>query len=66
MARLRFESAPEVTVNDEAVVIKAAANATAPLLEFKDSSGTVMANITATGALRVLSIETTQQRPNFS
>ena len=65
MARLRFESTPEITVNDESVVFKAAANSTAPLIEFKDASGTVMGNISANGAIRVLSIETTQQRANF-
>jgi len=35
MARLRTETAPEITVNDESVVFKAAAGATAPLVEFK-------------------------------
>lgn len=45
MARLRFETAPEITVNDESVVFKAASGATAPLAEFKNSDGTVVANV---------------------
>jgi len=46
MARLRIESAPEVTILNEAFVIKAAANATASLIEFKNSAGTVVGDIT--------------------
>ncbi len=45
MARLRVESAPEFVVYDESAVIKAAANATANLLELKNSSNTVVASI---------------------
>jgi hypothetical protein len=56
MARLRIETAPEITVYDEAFVIKAAANATAPLIQLKDSSGTVVGNITSTGTLNVTSV----------
>lgn len=56
MARLRFETAPEVTINDEAAVFKAASGATAPLVEFKNSSGTVVGNIAANGALTVNTI----------
>jgi len=56
MARLRIETAPEITVYDEAFVIKAAANATAPLVQLKDSSGTVVGNITSTGTLNVTSV----------
>jgi len=51
MARLRFETTPEITVNDESTVFKAAAGATAPLVEFKNSSGTVVATIAANGNL---------------
>jgi len=56
MARLRFETAPEITVNDEAVVFKAANGATAPLVEFKGTDGNVVANISATGILNVTSV----------
>jgi len=45
MARLRVESAPEFVVYDESAVIKAAANATANLLELKNSSNTVVASV---------------------
>jgi hypothetical protein len=56
MARLRTETAPEVTIYDESAVFKAATGATAPLVEFKDSSGTVVANIAANGILNVTSV----------
>ena len=56
MARLRFETTPEITVNDESTVFKAAAGATAPLVEFKNSSGTVVANVAANGTVTVSSI----------
>jgi hypothetical protein len=56
MARLRIETAPEITVYDEAFVIKAAANASAPLIQLKDSSGTVVGNITSSGTLNVTSV----------
>lgn len=49
MARLRIETAPEITVFDEAFVIKAATGATAPLIELKNSSGTVVGNIAVDG-----------------
>lgn len=53
MARLRFETAPEITVNDESVVFKAANGATAPLVEFKNPSGDVVGNISSNGLLTV-------------
>jgi len=56
MARLRTETAPEITVYDESAVFKAATGATAPLVEFKDSSGTVVANIASNGVLNVTSV----------
>lgn len=56
MARLRIETAPEITVYDEAFVIKAAAGATAPLLQLKNSDGDVVGNITAGGTLNVVSV----------
>lgn len=56
MARLRIETAPEITVYDEAFVIKAAANATAPLIQLKNSSGTVVGNISSNGTLNVASV----------
>jgi hypothetical protein len=56
MARLRTETAPEITVNEESVVFKAATGATAPLVEFKNSSGTVVGNIAANGVLNVTSV----------
>ena len=56
MARLRIETAPEITVYDESFVIKAAAGASAPLAEFKNSSGTVVGNIASDGTLNVLSV----------
>jgi hypothetical protein len=49
MARLRIETAPQVTVYDESVVFKAAAGATANVLEIKNSSDTVVASIGADG-----------------
>ena len=56
MARLRIETAPEITVYDESFVIKAASGATAPLAEFKNSAGTVVGNIAVDGTLNVLSV----------
>ena len=58
MARLRIETAPEITVYDESFVIKAAAGASAPLAEFKNSAGTVVGNIAVDGTLNVLSVVT--------
>jgi hypothetical protein len=49
MARLRIETAPQITVYDESVVFKAAAGATANLLEIKNSSDTVVASIAVSG-----------------
>lgn len=51
MARLRMETSPEVTIYDESTVFKAASGASASLVEFKDSSGTVVANVAADGAV---------------
>jgi len=56
MARLRIESAPEVTIFDEAFIVKAASGATAPLFQFKDSSGTVVGDITTAGIFNVVSV----------
>lgn len=56
MARLRIETAPEITVYDESFVIKAAANATAPLIQLKDSSGANVGDISASGVLTVASV----------
>lgn len=56
MARLRVETAPEITIYDEAAVFKAASGATAPLVQFKDSSGAVVANISANGTMNVASV----------
>lgn len=56
MARLRIETAPEITVYDESFVIKAAANATAPLIQLKDSSGSNVGNISSSGVLTVASV----------
>jgi len=56
MARLRVETSPEVTVFDESAVFKAASGATASLVEFKNSSGTVVANVAANGSVTVSSI----------
>lgn len=55
MARLRVETAPEITVFDESFVIKAAAGATASLAEFKNSSGTVIASIATDGTANLSS-----------
>jgi len=49
MSRLRIETAPQITVYDESVVFKAAAGATANLLEIKNSSDTVVASIAVSG-----------------
>lgn len=59
MARLRFESAPEITVNDESVVFKASNNASAPLIEFKSADGNTVANVSITGVLNVTSVNVT-------
>jgi hypothetical protein len=56
MARLRFETAPEITINDEAAVFKAANGASAPVVEFRAANGSVMANIAANGVLNVTSV----------
>ena len=56
MARLRVETSPEITVLDESAVFKAATGATAPLVEFKNSSGTVVADVAANGTVTVSSI----------
>lgn len=56
MARLRFETAPEITVHDESVTFKASANATAPLVEFRGTDGNVVANVSVTGVLNVASV----------
>jgi hypothetical protein len=56
MARLRVETVPEVTVLDESAVFKAATGATAALVEFKNSSGTVVANIASNGTINVASV----------
>ena len=58
MARLRIETAPEITVYDESFVIKAASGASAPLAEFKNSAGTVVGNIAVDGTLNILSVVT--------
>jgi hypothetical protein len=55
MARLRIETAPEITVFDEAFIVKAAANATAPLIQFQNASGNV-GSISASGVLTVASV----------
>jgi hypothetical protein len=55
MARLRIETAPEITVFEEAFIVKAAANATAPLIQFQNASGNV-GNISANGVLTVASV----------
>ena len=53
MSRLRIETAPQITVYDESVVFKAAAGATANLLEIKNSSDTVVASIAASGSTSI-------------
>jgi hypothetical protein len=45
MARIRIETAPQITVYDESAVFKAASGATAALAEFKNSSDAVVASI---------------------
>ena len=45
MARLRIETAPQITVYDESAVFKAATGATAALAEFKNSSNSTVASI---------------------
>ena len=55
MARLRIETAPEITVYDESFVIKAASGASAPLAEFKNSAGTVVASIGVDGTANLAS-----------
>lgn len=53
MARLRTETAPEIIIYDESALFKAAAGATANLVEFKNSSGTTVASINTTGNVAV-------------
>jgi len=56
MARLRIETAPEITVYDESFIVKAAANATAPaLIQFQNASGNI-GSISANGVLTVSSV----------
>jgi len=47
MARKRIETAPQITVYDESAVFKAASGATAALAEFKNSSDSVVASVSA-------------------
>ena len=49
MARLRIETAPQITVYDESAVFQAASGATANLVEFKNSSNTVVASVSVEG-----------------
>lgn len=56
MARLRFETAPQITIHDEAAVFQASSNASAPLVEFRGTDGNVVANVSVTGVLNVASI----------
>lgn len=56
MARLRFETAPEIKVNDESVTFSASNNATAPLVEFRGTDGNIVANVSLTGVLNVASV----------
>ena len=44
MARLRIETAPQITVYDESAVFQAASGATANLVEFKNSSNNLFTN----------------------
>lgn len=54
MPRLRSETSPQVTVYDESAVFQAASGATAPLVEFKNSSDAVVGSITANGEINSL------------
>lgn len=56
MARLRTETAPEITVYDESAVFKAANGASVALVEFWNSSGIPVASIAANGVLNVSSV----------
>ena len=49
MARLRIETAPQITVYDESAIFQAASGATANLVEFKNSSNTVVASVSVEG-----------------
>jgi len=53
MARLRFETAPQITIFDESVQFKAAANATASLAEFVNASNQTVASISKEGNVLV-------------
>jgi len=53
MARLRFETAPQITIFDESVQFKAAANATVPLAEFVNSENETVASISKEGNVLV-------------
>jgi len=48
MARLRIDTAPEVTIFDESFIIKAAASNTGNLVEFKNSSNVVVTSVNST------------------
>lgn len=49
MARLRIETAPQITVYDESAIFQAASGATANLVEFKNSSNTIVASVSVEG-----------------
>jgi len=59
MARLRFETAPQITINDEAAVFQASNNASADLVEFRGTNGNIVANVSLTGVLNVMSVNVT-------
>jgi len=49
MSRLKIESAPEFAIKDESALFKAAPNASANLVEFVNSSNTVVASFSQNG-----------------
>lgn len=59
MARLRFETAPQITINDEAAVFQASNSASADLVEFRGTNGNIVANVSLTGVLNVMSVNVT-------
>lgn len=66
MSRLRIETAPQITVYDESAVFKASTGSTAPLIEFKDSGGNTVANVSSNGSINVASITATSISVNGS
>lgn len=54
MPRIKSRTSPQITIYDESAIFQAATGATAPLIEFKNSSNTVVGNINSNGEINSL------------